>query len=99
MNSAQRTAAEIREALAIDGTTESATAVKRAVARSLSAVDPGVTIETTDYFNHSFAPDLVLRWERPGQHEERFVFLRFNDEPEWITEELPRLEHRHPVVY
>lgn len=93
------TAAEIREALAIDRTADSAAAVKRAVAKSLRAVDAGVTVETTDYFNHSFVPDLVLKWERAPKRDERFVFLRFNDEPEWIAEELPRLANKHPVVY
>jgi hypothetical protein len=46
------------------------------------AVNAGVTIETTDYFNHSFAPDLVLKWERAPKRDERYVFLRFNDEPD-----------------
>src|SRR6266508_1429332 len=61
---AHDTAAEIREALSIERTADSTAAVKRAVARSLRAVDAGVTIETTEYFNHSFAPDLVLKWQR-----------------------------------
>src|SRR5690242_1488427 len=99
MSVARRTAAEIQEALSIAKTADSAAAVKRAVARSLTAVDPGLTVETTDYFNHSFAPDMVLKWERPAARDERFVFLRFNDDPEWITEELPRLAKRHPLVY
>jgi hypothetical protein len=93
------TAAAISEALAIESTTESASAVKRAVAHSIRAVDPAVSIETTEYFNHSFAPDLVLKWEKAPRRDERFVFLRFNEEPEWITEELPRLADRHPLVY
>lgn len=93
------TASEIREALSITGTTASTEAVKRAVRRSIRAVDASVSIETTDYFNHSYAPDLVLRWDRPSASDERFVFLRFNDEPGWIIEELPHLAPRHPVVY
>ena len=31
-------------------------------------------MHTTDYFNNSFAPDLVLTWPREGT--ERFVYLR-----------------------
>jgi hypothetical protein len=99
MTVARGTAAEIREALAIERTTDSAAAVKRAVARSLNAVDAGLTIETTEYFNHSFAPDLVLKWQRLPTRDERYVFLRFNNESDWIADELPRLASRHPLVY
>jgi hypothetical protein len=93
------TAAEIRKALSIDSTAESTAAVKSAVSRSIRAVDAAVLVETTDYFNHSYAPDLVLKWDRGALRDERYVFLRFNDEAEWIAEELPRLEKRHPLVY
>ncbi len=96
---AHDTAAEIREALALPRTVESAQAVKQVVARSIRAVDSGVAVETTDYFNHSFAPDFVLTWQRASAREERYVFLRFNTEPGWIADELSRLENRHPVIY
>ena len=38
---------------------------KAAVVRELETLDPTVRIKTTDYFNHTFAPDLELAW--PGR--------------------------------
>jgi hypothetical protein len=93
------TAASIQNALHIEGTIGSVAAVKEAVARSIRAVDASVEIETTDYFNHSFAPDFVLKWGHSSAGSERYVFLRPNGESEWITEELPRLSRHHPLVY
>lgn len=49
-------------------------AIKAAVVDNLRAADNRMKIETTDHFNHSFVPDLVLSW--PGQSENRRVFLR-----------------------
>ncbi len=49
-------------------------AIKAAVVENLRAADSRMKIETTDHFNHSFVPDLVLSW--PGQTENRRVFLR-----------------------
>jgi hypothetical protein len=83
----------------LDGTTESATAVKRAVIRSLRSVDRRVSVEATDYFNHSYAPDLVLKWPHLPARPERQVFLRFNEKPGWIADDLALIGRRHPVVY
>jgi hypothetical protein len=93
------TGSAIHEALLRPRTDDTVQGVKDAVTRSIRAVDAGVSVEWTDYFNHSFAPDLVLSWPRESKRPERYVFLRFNDDPRWITEELPRLERRHPVIY
>ncbi len=95
-------APEISNALNYSDTRDSITAVKRAVIRSIKSLDVRVRVETTDYFNHSFAPDLVLTWPHLGKREaERYVYLRFNERPEWITEELVDLTraNRQPIVY
>lgn len=93
------TPAEIREALAMPATGASVAAIKKAVVRSLRTVDPRVSVETTDYFNHSFAPDLVLTWPFTPSQPERFVYLRFNEHLDWISQDLRLIEDRHPVVY
>ncbi|WP_148062048.1 hypothetical protein [Micromonospora aurantiaca] len=49
-------------------------AIKAAVADNLRAADSRLKVDTTDHFNHSFVPDLILSW--PGQTEKRRVFLR-----------------------
>lgn len=69
------------------------------VADSLRAIDAKIEISVTDYFNHSYAPDMVLRWNERSGKRERYVFLRFNDDPSWITEELPNFRKLNPIVY
>lgn len=90
---------EIHRALSLTNTADTVEAIKRAVVKSIQAVDPRVDVETTDYFNHSFAPDIVLTWPHLSTRDERFVYLRFNQRPEWISDELPLLAKRHPLVY
>ena len=36
--------------------------IKKAVTKELKAVDPEVSINFTEYFNHVAVPDMVLRW-------------------------------------
>ncbi|KFU75301.1 hypothetical protein SAMN04489729_6981 [Amycolatopsis lurida] len=50
--------------------------IKGAVISEIERLDPGVGITDTEYFNHSYAPDLVLTW--PGTKQEREVYLRYN---------------------
>ncbi|GIG90738.1 hypothetical protein [Plantactinospora endophytica] len=53
---------------------ERISAIKAAVVDNLRAADSRMRIETTDHFNHSFVPDLILSW--PGQNENRRIYLR-----------------------
>lgn len=95
----RNTVEAIREALSTQDTLASVEGIKRAVRQSLEAVDSALMVEDTDYFNHSYAPDFVLQWEGASTLEERLVFLRFNENPLWIADELTRLGERHPLVY
>jgi hypothetical protein len=54
--------------------TEYVRQVKSAVIRSVEDMDSTVKIHDTGHFNHSAAPDLVLRW--PGRREERPLYVR-----------------------
>jgi phage baseplate assembly protein W len=47
-------ASRIHQALDLDGSRQSATAIKEAVARELRQLDPRIRVTETDYFNHTF---------------------------------------------
>lgn len=50
--------------------------VHRVVADEMRSLDPTATTEITGYFNHSYVPDLVMKWGRGRDAFERPVFLR-----------------------
>jgi hypothetical protein len=52
--------------------------VKAAVVTELEGLDSTADIRTTDYFNHSYAPDLVLTWREKGRDSIRNIFLRYS---------------------
>lgn len=58
---------------------ESMHRVKSMVASELEALDRTATVKTTDYFNHTFAPDIVMGWRDQPSRE---VFLRLDREAE-----------------
>lgn len=60
--------------------------IKRAVIGEVRSADPAVEISATDYFNHAFAPDLVLRWPREGI--ERLLYLRPQFSSDWLLQDL-----------
>ncbi|UUU32006.1 hypothetical protein JIX56_20010 [Streptomyces sp. CA-210063] len=70
--------------------------IKRAVISNLRASDAAVEIESTDYFNHTYAPDLVLRWDK-GK-EERQVYLRTSGNPEYLREDVAVISDRKPIL-
>jgi hypothetical protein len=71
-------------------------AVKATVGNFLRASDPTAQIGTTEYFNHTFAPDLVLSW--PRENRRRLVFLRANNDPRWLADDLRVIAPSHPIV-
>lgn len=58
--------AQLREALAAardhDNPFDQIRIIKQAVTREVRALDPTISPRFTEYFNHSIAPDIVLRW-------------------------------------
>lgn len=72
--------------------------VKAAVVREFEALDPTAIITTTDYFNHSFVPDLIVRWSEAGRAEERPVFLRFTLRSALLGRDVPALSAAGPIV-
>ncbi|MFC5788931.1 hypothetical protein EDM22_01330 [Agromyces tardus] len=85
----------IREALADPSPRDSVDRVKTAVAKELEALDASAQVKSTNYFNHTFAPDFVLRWR---DNTERSVFIRITDEPEWLAEDISYVTAHAPLV-
>lgn len=69
--------------------------VKATVADALSTFDPSATLKVTSYFNHSYAPDMVLSWGKV----ERFVFLRFTDNVPDLGHDIEMLDKLDPLVF
>lgn len=72
--------------------------VKQAVAQEVASLSPDATIVPTNYFNHSYMPDLVLEWNDAGRRAERPIFLRNDLRPEVTEVEVLSLARRAPVV-
>lgn len=70
--------------------------IKNAVISKLRESDAAVRIESTDYFNHTYAPDLVLRWDR--EKEERHVYLRTSGNPAYLREDVAVIAERKPIL-
>lgn len=71
-------------------TPESAiTSLKSWVIRSVKSADQDVVPRSTDYFNNTFAPDIVLEW--PKTQEVRHIFLRTRAATDYFIEDLEQL--------
>ncbi|WP_225625570.1 hypothetical protein [Streptomyces werraensis] len=70
--------------------------IKNAVISKLRESDTAVQIESTDYFNHTYAPDLVLRWGK--EKEERQVYLRTSGNPAYLREDVAVVSERKPIL-
>ena len=71
-------------------------AIKKAVTAEVQAADPAVSVRFTEYFNHSFAPDMVLRW--PRENRERLLFVRPSASASWLLDELVLVAPHRPMV-
>lgn len=72
--------------------------VKRAVFDELHLLDPTAAIDDTNYYNHSFIPDFVLRWNESGRKTERQVFLRPSIVSAAVGHDIENLGGRSPVL-
>lgn len=71
--------------------------IKGAVISEIERLDPGADITKTDYFNHSYAPDLVLSWA--GNRQEREVYLRYNLRSAQAARDVDLLGGTEPVFF
>jgi hypothetical protein len=73
--------------------------VKSAVAAELQELDPTMTVETTQYFNHSFAPDFVVAWPSVPSLPKRFVYLKISSQLDYLLEDVELVSDQHPIVF
>lgn len=67
--------AALRDALLIEDAHTSEETVRQVVINQIRELDPQATPKPTGYFNHSWIPDLMIRW---GDDVDRSLFLRFD---------------------
>ncbi|MEZ7130463.1 hypothetical protein ACBR40_34465 [Nonomuraea sp. AD125B] len=88
----------INAALLNDSPAETVADVKSAVIAELQALDSQIEITNTEYFNHSFVPDLVARWPHDPTVDDRYVYLRFNSDLQYFISEVDLIQDNHPIV-
>jgi hypothetical protein len=71
--------------------------IKRAVIDEVTEVDPRVSVKNTDYFNHTYAPDLVLDWL--GHRRSRYLYIRTDPNLDRLYEDVDILGTNHPVLF
>ena len=73
-----------------------ATDVKQLVCDELARVDPTAAVHRTEYFNHTYLPDVVLDWDEVRPRE---VFLRFASAPRRLLADVDRIGASGPVIF
>lgn len=81
--------------LVVDEPLQNVTSIKNAIIERIQEIDTSVTIESTDYFNHTFAPDLVLRWPMDGST--RRVYLRTSNNANYLREDIALVANVSPI--
>lgn len=84
----------VRTALGQANMTEATSDIKRLLCDELARVDPSAQIHRTEYFNHTYVPDVVLGWPHG---ERREVFVRFVTSPERLIADSDRLGAAGPI--
>lgn len=65
--------------------------IKDTVARHLRRLDPHATVTTTEFFNHTHVPDMVLQWPDQPRTPRRFIYLRTTSNQHELEDDLQRL--------
>ncbi|SIO27073.1 hypothetical protein [Agromyces cerinus] len=87
---------QIRDGLFDPSPRDSIFRVKAAVADELAALDDTARIRSTDFFNHTFAPDFVLTWPDKA---ERHVFLRMSYDLNALVEDVALIDSHDPFIF
>ena len=69
--------------------------VKTVVADELETLDSSASVRTTDYFNHTFAPDMVISWR---DQPDREVYLRLERQAEDLVASVQFIDRPRPLV-
>ena len=63
------------------------------VQRRLLEVHPAARFVRTEFFNHSYVPDLLMTWAVGARRAERRVYLRASSDPALLANDVMLLEH------
>jgi hypothetical protein len=96
---APTTFARIDAALALPSRAATIHDVKRAVIDEFERVDRRVRIRSTEYFRHTYVPDLVLSWQDDIDRPERWVFLRSKVRPSYLLEDVALVARDQPIIF
>ncbi|MFB7719220.1 tetratricopeptide repeat protein [Nocardia sp. NPDC056100] len=91
------TESELNEALRIADGAASIERVKDIVSDALLAADPSARVMRTEYFNHTYIPDLVVEWPSRGTNSLRRVYLRPTQDPGQIDIDIKERGSTRPV--
>ncbi|MEU9323546.1 hypothetical protein AB0D91_06960 [Streptomyces canus] len=73
--------------------------VKDVIQRRLLDVYPTARIVRTDFFNHTYVPDLLMTWSSGTRRSERRVYLRASSDPELLASDVQLFEReQQPLV-
>lgn len=70
--------------------------VKHAVARQIETLTHRSEVRFTDYFNHTYTPDMIIR-DRAGRWS-RELFIRLSSSPDQLIALLPRTAAPRPMI-
>lgn len=65
--------------------------IKSAVASHLRRLDPHATVTLTEFFNHTYVPDMVVQWPTQPSTPRRFIYLRTTSNQDELQDDLDRL--------
>lgn len=88
-------ASEVREALQLPNRAASIDSIHRIVINGLKELDPKAKPRQTGYFNHSWAPDMVVEWD--AEPSDRELFLRFDVANEDFAREVTLIGSDAPI--
>ncbi|WP_153348525.1 hypothetical protein [Nocardia aurantia] len=88
---------KLNSAFLIEDGDESVRRVKEIISDALVEADPTVAVVRTEYFNHSYVPDLVLEWPSRGTSATRKVYLRPTQNPIKIEMDVKEHASTHPM--
>ncbi|TKA11780.1 hypothetical protein [Actinacidiphila oryziradicis] len=75
------------------------TLVKDLIGRQLRRMDPRAEVIPTGFFNHTYAPDMVIRWPQVARTPDRYVYLRTTANPAELHEDITRLQSKdRPMI-
>ncbi|AZM49585.1 hypothetical protein DMB38_30785 [Streptomyces sp. WAC 06738] len=73
--------------------------VKDVIQRRLLLIHPQARIIRTDFFNHSYVPDLLMTWNSGTRKGERRIYLRASADPDLLASDVMLLEReQQPLV-